>query len=156
MHTNPHGTAFAPKKWLFQREAMCLGSCKIYSPRWCRKRMYQCGAIKYSGSCRAVIGRQWKYPKFCAPQSPWYSVCTKAMVISKGSYVYGELKIVLPSSVQKTYLPAQGRKVYQYMGIVIGPTPLSVQKTYLPVRGRKEIRFMKGGIGPTMEICERS
>ena len=42
------------------------------------------------------------------------------MVISKGSYEYGELKIVLPSSVQKTYLSVLGRKIPCYMGCGIG------------------------------------
>ena len=31
-----------------------------------------------------------------AQQSPWYRVCTKAMVISKGSYGHGDFKNVLP------------------------------------------------------------
>ena len=57
-----------------------------------------------------------KMQKFRAPQSPWYRVCTKAMVTSEGSYVYGELKKVLPSSVQKTPLPVRGRKIARYMG----------------------------------------
>ena len=48
------------------------------------------------------------------------------MVISKGSYGHGELKTVLP---------------------------LSVQIAYIPVRDRKVSRFMGGSIGPRMEIC---
>ena len=51
------------------------------------------------------------------------------MVISKGSYVYGELKNVLLLSVQKTYLPVWGRKIPPYMF---------------------------GGIGSRMEIYETS
>ena len=51
------------------------------------------------------------------------------MVISKGSYGHGELKTVLP---------------------------LSVQIAYIPVRGRKVSRFMGGSIGPRMEICGTS
>ena len=51
------------------------------------------------------------------------------MVIPKGSYVYGELKNVLPSSVKETHLP---------------------------VRGQKIPRYMWGGIGRRMEICETS
>ena len=54
--------------------------------------------------------------KVRAYQSPWYRICTKAMVISKGSYVYGELKNVLPSLVQKTYLPVRGHKIPSFMG----------------------------------------
>ena len=62
-------------------------------------------------------------------QSPWYRVCTKAMVISKGSYGHGESKNVLPKSVQTTYLPLRGSKIPRFMG---------------------------GSIGPRMEICENS
>ena len=27
--TNPHGTAFAPKQWLYQKEATCMESSRI-------------------------------------------------------------------------------------------------------------------------------
>ena len=101
----------------------------MYSRHRCRKRTYHCGAAKYPISWGAVKGRQLKYAKLCAYQSPWYRVCTKAMVISKASYMFAELKNVLPSSVQKTYLP---------------------------VRGCKVSRFIGGSIGPRMEICETS
>ena len=42
------------------------------------------------------------------------------MVISKGSYRNGELKNVLPLSVQIRYLPARGRKLPRVMGGSIG------------------------------------
>ena len=58
--------------------------------------------------------------KLNAPQFLWYCVCTKAMVISKGRYVYGELKTVLPLSVHKTHLPVCGRKFPCYMGGGLG------------------------------------
>ena len=44
----------------------------------------------------AVQGREWKYVNLRAYQSPWYRVCTKAILILKGSYMYGELKNVIP------------------------------------------------------------
>ena len=31
--TNPHGTAFAPKKWFYQKEATCMESSKMYCHR---------------------------------------------------------------------------------------------------------------------------
>ena len=68
----------------------------------------------------AVQGREWKYTKFRASQSPWYCVCTTAMVTLKGSYVYGELKNVMPWSVQKPYLAVQDRKLAHFMGSRIG------------------------------------
>ena len=76
-----------------------------------------------------VQGPEWKYAKIRPYQSPLYRVCTKAMVISKGSYGHGESKNVLSKSVQ---IP------------------------YLPLRGSKVPRFKGGSIGPRMEICETS
>ena len=42
--TNPHGTAFAPKQWLYQKEAIGMESSKMYNPSRCRYCTYQCGA----------------------------------------------------------------------------------------------------------------
>ena len=127
--TNPHGTAFVPKQWLYQTEATGMESSKIYCPSRCRYRTYHCVAKNYpllmggigprmeiggnSGvhipmvphlhqsngylkrKLRAwrVYGTEWKYAKLRPYQSPWYRVCTKAMVISKGSYGHGEFKM---------------------------------------------------------------
>ena len=44
VHPNHHGTVFALKQWLHQREATCIESSKMYCPRRCRKPTYQCGA----------------------------------------------------------------------------------------------------------------
>ena len=60
---------------------------------------------------------------------PWYRICTKAMVISRGSYGHGEFINVLTESVQ---IP------------------------YLPVRVHKLPRFLGGSIGHRMEICGTS
>ena len=45
--TNPHGTAFAPKKWLYEKEATGMESSKMFFSSWCRYRTYQCGSAKY-------------------------------------------------------------------------------------------------------------
>ena len=58
--------------------------------------LHQCGAANYPVSWGAVQGPPRKYEKLRAYQYPWYRVCTNAMVISKGSYGYGEFKNVLP------------------------------------------------------------
>ena len=52
--TNPHSTAFAPKQWLFKKEATCRESSKMYCPSRCRNRTYQCGAANYPVSSGAV------------------------------------------------------------------------------------------------------
>ena len=45
--TNPHGTAFAPKKRLYQKEVTGMESSKMYCPSRCRYRTYQCVAANY-------------------------------------------------------------------------------------------------------------
>ena len=52
--TKPHGTAFAPKQWLYQKEATGMESSKMYCPSRCRYRTYQRGAANYPASCGAV------------------------------------------------------------------------------------------------------
>ena len=80
--TNPHGTAFAPKQWLYLKEATGMESSKTYCPSRCRYRTYHCVAANYPVSW-GVWGQEGKYAKLRPYQSPWYRVCTKAMVISK-------------------------------------------------------------------------
>ena len=41
--TNPPCTAYAPKQWLYQKEATGMESSKMYCPSRCRYRNYQCG-----------------------------------------------------------------------------------------------------------------
>ena len=45
--TNPHGTAFAPKQWLYQKEATGMESPKMYCPSLYRQRTYHCMEAKY-------------------------------------------------------------------------------------------------------------
>ena len=45
--TNPHGTAFAQKQWLYQKEATGMESSKMYPPSRCRYRTYHCVETKY-------------------------------------------------------------------------------------------------------------
>ena len=49
--TNPHGTAFAPKQWLYEKEATGMESSKMYCPSRCRYRTYQCGAANFPMRC---------------------------------------------------------------------------------------------------------
>ena len=52
--TNPHGTAFTRKQWLYQKEATGIESPKIYCPSRCRYRTYQCVAANYPVSWGVV------------------------------------------------------------------------------------------------------
>ena len=45
--TIPHGTAFAPMQWLYQKEATGMESSIMYCPSQCRYRTYHCVAEKY-------------------------------------------------------------------------------------------------------------
>ena len=98
-----------------------MESSKMYCPSRCRYRTDQLGARNYPVSREVVQGPEWKYAKLRPYQSPWYRVCTKAMVISKGSCGHGEFKNVLPQLVQISYLSLRGRKVPRFMGVVQGP-----------------------------------
>ena len=52
--TNPHGTAFAPNQWLYQKEATGMDSPKMYCPSRCRHRTYHCVEANYPVSCGVV------------------------------------------------------------------------------------------------------
>ena len=45
--TNSHASAFAPKQWLYEREAMGMESSKIFCPSRCRYRTSQCVSTNY-------------------------------------------------------------------------------------------------------------
>ena len=51
---NPHGTAFAPKQWLYQKESTGMESPKMYCPSRCRHRTYHCVEAKYPVSWGVV------------------------------------------------------------------------------------------------------
>ena len=52
--TKPHGTAFTPMQWLYQKEATGMESSKMYCTSRCRYGTYQCGAPNYPVSWGAV------------------------------------------------------------------------------------------------------
>ena len=76
-----HGTVFAPKHCLYQKEAIGMESPKMYSSRHCKNRTYLCGMANYPVSCKPVWGRERKFEKIRVYLSPWYRVCTKGMFI---------------------------------------------------------------------------
>ena len=49
-----HGTMFAPKQCLFQKEATGMESPKMYSSRQCKNLTYQCGTANDPISCQTV------------------------------------------------------------------------------------------------------
>ena len=99
-----HGTVFAPRQCLYQQKFTGMESPKMYSFRRCKNLTYLCGTATDPVSSKPEQGRERKFAKIRIYHQPWYRDCTKAVFISKGSYRYGESKILFLSSVQKTSL----------------------------------------------------
>ena len=53
--TNPHGTVFVPKQWLYEEEATGMESSKMYCSDRFRYRTYQCGVAIYPVSWGGYI-----------------------------------------------------------------------------------------------------
>ena len=56
-----HGTVFAPKQCLYQKEATHMESPKMYSSHRCKNLTYLCGTVNHSITCeyRAESGNLW-------------------------------------------------------------------------------------------------
>ena len=58
--TISHGTVFAPKQCLYQKEATGIETPKMYFSRRCKNVTYLCGTANDPVSCMSVQGRQRK------------------------------------------------------------------------------------------------
>ena len=85
-----HGTVFAPRRYLNEKEATGMESREMHFPSPCKNPTYLCRSSKYPVSREAVEGREGKLAYIGVDLPPWYRVCTKAIYISKGSQGYGE------------------------------------------------------------------
>ena len=90
-----HGTVFAKKQCLYQKEAKGMESPKMHSSSRWKNHTYLRGTTNHLVSCKAVLGRERKFSEIRVYFTPWYRDCTKGMFISKGSYRYGESKNAL-------------------------------------------------------------
>ena len=88
--TLSHGTMYAPKQCLYQKEATSMESLKMYSSHRCKNLTYLCGTANNPITSIPVLGRDRKFAEIWVYLLPWCYVCTKAMFISKRSYGYGE------------------------------------------------------------------
>ena len=79
--TNPHGTAFAPKQWLYEKEAARMESSKCIILVSADTVHTSAGPQTTPFHGGIVQGPEWKYAEVRDYQSSWYCVCTKAMVI---------------------------------------------------------------------------
>ena len=79
--TNPHGTAFAPKQWLYEKESTGMESSQCITPIR-GKTPHTCAGLQtnlfHGRQYRAENGNMRNLGVY---QSPWYRVCTKSMVI---------------------------------------------------------------------------
>ena len=98
-----HGTVFTPKQCLHQKAATHMESPKMCSSGRCNNLTYLCGTANDPITCKSVQSREEKFAEIWVYLLPWYSVCTKAMFMSKRSCGYAESKNVLLSSVQKPH-----------------------------------------------------
>ena len=128
-----HGTVFAPKQYLHQKEALGMHSSKILSLGWCKKGTNLYGASNYLNLYIAIWGRQYKFQKFRGFLSPWYRVCTKITLISKRSFRDTEPINIILGLVQKGYKPLRGFKLPAFMFRQIGPTMQISGSSGLPI-----------------------
>ena len=82
-----HGTVFAPRKYLHQKEATGMERPEMYSTTRFNNPTYLCGPSKYPVSREAIRAQN-------GDLSPWYRVCTKEIFIPNGSYGHGETRNV--------------------------------------------------------------
>ena len=88
--TYRHGTVFAQRQYLYQKEATGMERPEMYLPSRCKNPTHLYGPSKYPFSYEAVWGREGKLAYIRVDLSPWYRVCTKGIFISEGSYGYGD------------------------------------------------------------------
>ena len=102
-------------------EALGMQSTKVLSLRWCKKGTNFYGASNYPHSCVAIQGRECKFPKLRGFLSPWCRVCTKPILISKGSFRDAESKNLIFGLVQKVSEHLRSFKLPTFMYRHIGP-----------------------------------
>ena len=127
--TKPHGTAFAPKKWSYQKEATGMENSKFFCPTRCRYRTYQCETANYPENGAMYCPSRCRFRTY---------QCVAANYPPSLHQSNGYIKRKL-----------RAWRVQKCISLVGADT-------YLPVRGRKLPRFMGGSIGPRMEVCESS
>ena len=58
--TYRHITVFAPRQYLYQKEAKGMEKPEMYSPSGCKNPTYLCEPSNYAVSREATYGREWK------------------------------------------------------------------------------------------------
>ena len=112
---------FAPKQYLYQKEALVMQSPKIISYGWCKKGTNLYGASNYPHSYIAILDRRCNFPKLRSLLSPWCRVCTKTIFILKGSFRDADSKNLIFGLVQKVSEHLRSFKLPTFMYRHIGP-----------------------------------
>ena len=127
--TNSHGTAFAPKQWLHQKEATEMESSKMQCTSWCRNHTYLCEVANYSVPWGGSIG-------------PRREICETSD---------------LPTAVVPDVHQSNGyikRKLREWRAQKCNA--LVGAEIALTCAGSQTTPFQGGSIRPRMEICEAS
>ena len=127
--TNPNGTAFVLKQWLYQKEATGMESSKMYCPSRCRYRTYHCVEAKYPVSRGGSIG-----PRMEICETSVLPIPMVQRLHQNNGYIKRKLRAW---RVQKC-ITIVGADI-----VLITAWPQSTS-------------FHGGSIGPRMEICETS
>ena len=90
-----NGIVFAPKQYLYQKEALGMQSQKLSFLGWCKNGSNLYGASNYPHSCIAIYKATINFPTLRGFLSQWYRVCTKTRFISKGSFRNVEHKNII-------------------------------------------------------------
>ena len=127
--TNPNGTAFVLKQWLYQKEATGMESSKMYCPSRCRYRTYHCVEAKYPVSRGGSIG-------------PRMEICETSVL---------PIPMVQRLHQNNGYIKRKLRawRVQKCIALVGADTVLTTA-------WKQSTPFHGGSIGPRMEICETS
>ena len=74
-----HGTVFAPKQYLYLKEATVWRIQKMYSFCRCKNLTYLCGTATDPIPRKPDQGRERKFAEIRVYVLPWYRVCTNTM-----------------------------------------------------------------------------
>ena len=119
--TSPHGTAFAPKQWLYEKEATGIDSSKMYYPSRCRYRTYCVepqSTVWYGMLYKAKNGSMWNF----GPTNPHRTAFgPKKWLYQKEATGMESLKMYYPSRCRYCTYQCGARKVPRFMGGSIVP-----------------------------------
>ena len=119
--TNPHGTTFAPKQWLYQKEATGMENSKMYCPSRCRYRSYQCGAENYPVSWGGSIVSRLKICGISGLLIPMVPRLHQSNGFIKRNLRAWRVQKCIALVGTDTVLTSAGPQTTPFHGVVLGP-----------------------------------